>query len=153
VTTRLSKFGSSRSCRLLACHGDTYCYHTGGVWRKAPASAVLQHIYPFLAPHARPCLYFLWRIHLTHSPPPGVLFFPPPFPSTQAEALSTLLGHTAVGSWLSSSCGSNGYVLAAAALIVPTVLLPSVEALAALGALGVMAAVTVGCVVSEGVRE
>lgn len=82
----------------------------------------------------------------THSPPPGLL--PPPF-QAQAEALSTLLGHTALGSWLSSSCGSNGYVLAASALIVPTVLLPSVEALAALGALGVMAAVTVGCVVSE----
>lgn len=67
----------------------------------------------------------------------------------QAEALSTLLGSTALGSQLSSAFGASGYILAASALIVPTVLLPSVEALAALGAVGVMAAVTVGCVVSH----
>lgn len=49
------------------------------------------------------------------------------------------------------ACGgqaSTAFVAAASALILPTVLLPSVEALAALGAIGVMAAVTVGVVVS-----
>lgn len=66
----------------------------------------------------------------------------------QAEALSTLLSHAAAGACLSSMFGGNAYILAASTLIVPTVLLPSVEALAALGAIGVMAAVTVGCVVS-----
>jgi hypothetical protein len=70
----------------------------------------------------------------------------------QAEALCTLLSHTSVGAWLTSAFGGNAYIVAASGLIVPTVLLPSVEALAALGAIGVMAAVTVGCVVSEGRR-
>lgn len=67
----------------------------------------------------------------------------------QAEALSTLLSPTALGAALSSACGPQAYLLAASALIAPTVLLPSLEALAALGAVGVMAAVTVGCVVSS----
>jgi hypothetical protein len=71
----------------------------------------------------------------------------------QAEALSTLLGHTPLGAWLarafgSSSSSSVGFIAAASCLMLPTVLLPSVEALAALAAVGVAAAVTVGCVVS-----
>jgi hypothetical protein len=49
---------------------------------------------------------------------------------------------------LSSSSSSVGFIAAASCLMLPTVLLPSVEALAALGAVGVAAAVTVGCVVS-----
>jgi hypothetical protein len=80
---------------------------------------------------------------LLHSPCP-----PPLWVNTQAEALSTLLSATAAGTWLTTTLGPSAWVFVASALILPTVLLPSVGALAALGAVGVMAAVTVGCVVS-----
>jgi hypothetical protein len=66
----------------------------------------------------------------------------------QAETLATLLGHTQFGADPLARCGGGGFVLLASALVLPTVLLPDLEALAALGAAGVAAAVTVGGVVS-----
>lgn len=65
----------------------------------------------------------------------------------QADALAGLLAHTALGTRLSAALGPAAYGLLASALMAPTVLLPDLESLSALGVVGVVAASAVGLVV------
>jgi hypothetical protein len=67
----------------------------------------------------------------------------------QAETLATLLANTQLGAAIVQLAGLSGFGLLACALMVPTVLLPDLNALSVLGALGVMAAATVGLAVSS----
>jgi hypothetical protein len=66
----------------------------------------------------------------------------------QAETLATLLTGTHLGDALVTAAGPQAWGLLAAAIMIPTVLLPDLAALSLLGAVGVLAAVAVGLVVS-----
>jgi hypothetical protein len=66
----------------------------------------------------------------------------------QAEALATLLSGSALSHQLTQALGPQVFGFMAVAIMLPTVLLPNLEALSLLGALGVAAAAAVGLVVS-----
>lgn len=68
--------------------------------------------------------------------------------SLQAETLSNLLSSTSFGQILTTVLGPSAFGFLAAALMIPTVLLPDLESLSVLGALGVGAAAVVGLTVS-----
>lgn len=67
----------------------------------------------------------------------------------QAETLATLLTGTHLGDVLVTAAGPQAWGLLAAAIMIPTVLLADLAALSLLGAVGVLAAVAVGLVVSD----
>lgn len=71
-----------------------------------------------------------------------------PLMPLQAETLATLLANTQLGATITQLAGPSGFGLLACVLMMPTVLLPDLNALSVLGALGVMAAATVGFAVS-----
>lgn len=67
----------------------------------------------------------------------------------QGETLSTLLSSTAFGHSLTQWLGPNAFGLLASVVMIPTVLMPDLESLSVLGAMGVAAAAAVGLAVSN----